>query len=335
VLHIENSFSKIAVGQWKKLIDSVPNASFFQTLECYDFYASFSFLEPFVYAVSQNDEIVALLMGYILADGGKLKRFFSRRAIVNGGILLLENAPDEALTVLLKRLKEDLTRKAIYIEIRNNADYSFYLKTFEKEGFDYKKHLNFQIDLSDKEEAFGRLSKSKQRQIKSAEKNGVFWTETKNERDIDEFYILLEQLYRNKIKRPFFPKEFFQKLAFLPHGKLLVVKKEDRVIGGMACVCFESKVLYEWYVCGDDEKYKKLYPSVMATWAGIEYACQNGIKTFDFMGAGKPDKAYGVREFKAKFGGELVENGRFLCISKPLRYKLGEFALFFMELFSK
>jgi lipid II:glycine glycyltransferase (peptidoglycan interpeptide bridge formation enzyme) len=41
------------------------------------------------------------------------------------------------------------------------------------------------------------------------------------------------------------------------------------------------------------------------------------------MGAGKPDEPYGVRDFKAEFGGELVERGRFLCIRKPLLYKIG------------
>jgi lipid II:glycine glycyltransferase (peptidoglycan interpeptide bridge formation enzyme) len=41
------------------------------------------------------------------------------------------------------------------------------------------------------------------------------------------------------------------------------------------------------------------------------------------MGAGKPDEAYGVRDFKAKFGGKEVEHGRFLCVTKPLLYNIG------------
>ena len=45
------------------------------------------------------------------------------------------------------------------------------------------------------------------------------------------------------------------------------------------------------------------------------------------MGAGKPGDNYGVRDFKAQFGGELVEHGRFLRINKPLVYKAGSFVL--------
>lgn len=62
----------------------------------------------------------------------------------------------------------------------------------------------------------------------------------------------------------------------------------------------------------------------MATYAAIEYANEHNIPLFDFMGAGKPREAYGVREFKARFGGELVEHGRFLCIRKALLYWIGK-----------
>jgi len=84
-----------------------------------------------------------------------------------------------------------------------------------------------------------------------------------------------------------------------------------------------DSTLYEWFVCGDESVMKDIYPSVVATWAGIEYAAKNNIPRFDFMGAGKPDKNYGVREFKSKFGGELVEDGRFLYICNTLLFSIG------------
>ena len=53
------------------------------------------------------------------------------------------------------------------------------------------------------------------------------------------------------------------------------------------------------------------------------------------MGAGKPDENYGVREFKEKFGGELVEYGRFIRINNPLLYKLGTSALSILKQIKK
>ena len=95
----------------------------------------------------------------------------------------------------------------------------------------------------------------------------------------------------------------------------------------MMCPVFADKAIYEWYVCGLDEEYKEQYPSVMATYAAIEYAKQNGIPMFDFMGAGVPDQPYGVRDFKMEFGGEVVEYGRYLYIRKPLLYKIGKWGV--------
>ena len=90
------------------------------------------------------------------------------------------------------------------------------------------------------------------------------------------------------------------------------------------CPILNDRTIYEWFVCGMDEQYKNQYPSVMATYAAIEYAKENGIARFDFMGAGKPNEAYGVRDFKARFGGEQLEHGRFLCVRKPLLYEIGK-----------
>jgi lipid II:glycine glycyltransferase (peptidoglycan interpeptide bridge formation enzyme) len=45
------------------------------------------------------------------------------------------------------------------------------------------------------------------------------------------------------------------------------------------------------------------------------------------MGAGIPDRPYGVRDFKMEFGGEVVEYGRYLCIRKPVLYKIGKWGV--------
>ena len=326
-IHITTQEQEMNRTQWNDLVNRSHSASFFQTPECYDFYASLSFLKPFVFGISQGGKLQGVAVGYIIADGGLIKRYFSRRAIIPGGLLLNNNISDEALNLFLMQIKAELESQAIYIEIRNNNDYSAYKQIFQTAGFTYQAHLNYQISLKDEKTVYNQFSRSKKRQIKQAENAGVYWEETKNDTDIECFYVILQGLYKSKVKRPLFPLEFFLKLASLPHGRLIVVKKEKQVIGGMACVIDRNKTLYEWFVCGNETTDKKLYPSVMATWAGVGYAVQNKIEKFDFMGAGKPDEDYGVREFKSKFGGELVENGRLLYVISHFLYKIGIFAL--------
>lgn len=330
---IHYNISQINEIQWQQLISRSYTASFFQTLECYEFYASLSFLTPFIFGVSENQQLKGVMCGYIIAEGNSLKQFFSRRAIVPGGLLLDPSISKKALQKLLKVARTQLSHQAIYLEIRNYNDFTVFRKPIESTGFIYQPHLNFHVPITDVATTFSALSESKRRQIKTTQKAGVEWEETTNKKDVRAYYHLLKQLYNTKIKTPLFPIEFFEKLVTLPSGKLLVVKHKKIVIGGMACVSFQKKVLYEWFVCGDETEKKDVYSSLVATWAGVEYAARNNYEKFDFMGAGKPDKEYGVREFKSKFGGELVEHGRFLYICKPLLYKIGKSAIQLRKIF--
>lgn len=82
---------RIDVTAWEELIAQSSTANFFQTKECYDFYSGLSFLEAFVFGVTENGCLKGIVVGYIQKDGGKLKQYFSRRAIVTGGALLADD----------------------------------------------------------------------------------------------------------------------------------------------------------------------------------------------------------------------------------------------------
>lgn len=173
---------------------------------------------------------------------------------------------------------------------------------------------------------FSNFSENRKRQIKQSLAEGLVCEKTDRMEDVHAFYSILQHTYSKRLKLPLFPFEFFESIVSKAYGKLLVVKIEDKILGGILCVG-DEKVLYEWFVCGDDGEYPRVYPSVMATWTGIEYAVNNGYRMFDFMGAGKPAKKYGVRDFKARFGGKLVEHGRFLYICSPFLYFTGKVIL--------
>jgi len=321
---IHNNISQINILQWEALIQGNSTASFFQTAECYHFYASLDFLKPFVYGVSENDKLVGVMCGYVIADGNVAKKFFSRRAIVPGGLLLDADISSEALQNLLQAATRQLSSKAIYLEIRNYNDYSLHRAGIEAAGFVYNAHLNFHVATPDVESALMKLNTTKRRDVKLSRKEGAEWSETKDPNDVRAYFEVLRDLYTLKVKTPLFPYAFFEKLVQLENGKLFVIKHQDKVIGGSVCVALPGGALYEWFVCGLDGQIKNVYPSTIATWAAIEYAASNGYERFDMMGAGKPDEGYGVRDFKSKFGGELVEHGRFLYVCMPRLFKLGK-----------
>ncbi len=321
----------IPLSDWEELLLKNKHSTPFQSPEFYSLFNSVKNLSAHAIAVIDSGLINALAVVTIQKESG-IKGYFSRRAIIYGGPLINNHDP-EMLEILLENISNLTKWQAIYIETRNFSDYKVYNDIFRRAGYKLIPSLNFQIDTTD----FIRLSKSvspsRLRQIKKAQKQNVKWKVAHHIDEVKEFYYILAELYKRKIRKPLFPFEFFENFFRSGLGKYLVVIYKDKIIGGIMCPVIESRSIYEFYICGLDNEYKEQYPSVMATWAAIEYANQNNIPLFDFMGAGKPDEAYGVRDFKARFGGEQVGYGRFLKINSPILYKTGKLALKYGKIF--
>jgi lipid II:glycine glycyltransferase (peptidoglycan interpeptide bridge formation enzyme) len=222
---------------------------------------------------------------------------------------------------------EVLRGRVIYIETRNLSDYSVFKEAFAGQSWKYLPYYNFKLRTDDDRVMTKAVSESRMRQIKKAIRSGVTWRPALNLNEVECFYGILAGLYRSKIGKPLLPWDFFSGAFEKGFGIYLLVFFDNEIIGGTMCPVLEKKVLYEFYVCGLDKEYKDQYPSVMATWAAMVYANKNNIPVFDFMGAGRSKAEYGVRDFKARFGGDLVEFGRFQRIFRPLLYSLGKAAL--------
>ena len=335
-IRIYDRYEAIDAQAWDTLVQESDTATWFQTREAYRFYASLpQEMTPFVYAVAEQSthkaefshttgvRLTGVIVGYITHEQSKVKQYLTRRAIIIGGAMLDTAISDEALSALLTTLRSELAKKAIYIELRNFHDYSRWRKVFADNGFAYQPHLNFQVNCCNAEEMFRNISESRRRQIKKALQSGVEIIEASTEKEVHQYYQLLHQLYLHKVKTPLQSIDFFLQFYHQDLGKFLLVKYEEHIIGGIMCPILPNNTIYEWYVCGQDEQYRKQYPSVLATYAAMDYATKHDIPYFDFMGAGKPDEAYGVRDFKARFGGKEVEHGRYLYVCHPLLYRLG------------
>jgi serine/alanine adding enzyme len=317
--------TKVDSVAWNELLSYAETGSPFQTEEFLNFCNSIPGFFAEVHAVVDNGMIMSLVVVTIQSEKG-IKSLLTKRGIIYGGPLFKKG--DAAYAVnLMAYLPKLYKSKLIYLETRNFFDYSDIKPDIINLGWEFVPYLNFQLNTKDETEARKKVSSSRMRQISKAFKNGVSWSEADNPDQVKEFYYILSDLYKNKIKKPLPSLDFFMEFFYSSIGKFLLVKYQDKVIGGIMCPIFNNKAIYEFYICGLDNEYKDQYPSVIATWAAIEYAFKNTLEYFDFMGAGKPTEDYGVRDFKARFGGELVESGRFLAIIAPLRYKTGVLGL--------
>lgn len=268
---------------------------------------------PEFFIAFHSNEIVGLALVVTHCASGIVLRHLTHRAVLYGAPIARS---DDAEKKIIAHILEYVKKKHLFLQFRINNDAYPLLRSFNG-TFDIQDYLNVFIHNEGSNKAWRSLSRSKRWQVKKSLEAGADISEAASDSDVDQWYKILKRLYDFKIKKPVPPKRFFEALL---HAKtstnstvLLVIKYQQKVIGGILMPLSGNVAVHEWYVCGMDEKYKSknIYPSVMATWGAIDYTIQNNFEYFDFMGAGRPHIPYGVREFKERFGGELVNVVRY------------------------
>ena len=324
---INSLYNSVNFDELNGFVFNHPNGNFFQSSAYYNFIKSLPLYESvLITANDENGNLSGSLIAVIQKEKGHIKGKLSSRCIVIGGPLVKDNNKD-TVDFLLKELIKNVSSKSIYIEFRNLFDLSIYKEVFEKNRFEYKEHFNFNLEILHLEANLKKLNKTRRWEINKSLKEGASIVEAKDLNEVKEFYLMLKNLYKQKIKKPLPAFSFFENFFLTPTlGKYFLVKFNENIIGGTMCPIFKETI-YEWYEYALDKEYKNLYPGSLATWAPIEYATKNSLKCFDFLGAGSADSVYGVREFKSKFGGELVNYGRFLRINNKLLYNVGKLGL--------
>lgn len=313
--------------KWKELELVSGFSSPFQTNEFYKFINNNSRLRAEVFAVENDKNYLVLILVVILREKG-IKGYFSRRGIIYGGPLL-STKDDSALQFILHNISKALRNRVIYLETRNFFNYEKYKSTFLEENWSYTRYLNFQINVKDKniDDALSQMKYNRRREIKLSIANGASYRVAESIKEVEEVYLILKQLFKERVKLPIPDWDFFRSLYFSETGKVFVVLYEGKIIAGSFCMLLPERNIYTWDYCGFREIEKKIYPTSLAVFAVIDYAVNNNITLIDMMGAGKPDIKYGVRDYKSQFGGDLVEHGRFLRIVNPQLYYIGKYAL--------
>jgi len=333
MMTIHSNYNEIDLQQWAQLAKESKVTSIFQTPECYLFYSSLAFMKTFVFGVSENGKLKGIMVGLVQADGGKIKRYLSRRAIVNGGLLLADDISDEAVSALLKAAHHQLRDQVIYIELRNLNDYSHWQNVIQQSGFTYEEHLGYIVPTPTEDDVLMRMEKRRRQTIRAAfREGGVVVDPNPTIDDVHAFYAILEDMYKMRVKQPLYPIEFFEKLILQPFGRIFAIKHEGKVIGGQVSMLQEGKTIYDIYLSGLDREYRKQAPSTIGTYSSMQYAANNGFERVDLMGAGKPGEKYGVRDFKESFRGELVSYGRNKYVCNKVLYIIGVLGVKIMKM---
>lgn len=324
-------------NKWRDFVINHPYGNIFQTPAMVDVYLKTLNYKPFVLiCLNDNNEIAGVLVSVIQSEHKGLAGKLSSRAIVFGGPLVKDNLP-EVTRLLLESYNLNIQNKAIYTQIRNLNDNATNIYNFIDTGYRFEEHLNICIDLTKNEEHLWKSLHSKRRQqIRNSQKAGVVVSLITEIFEIKKAYKILNEVY-SKACLPLADISLFinafELLWKINHFVCFGAYLNGELIGVRFCLCYNSTI-YDWYA-GSQIKFNHYYPNEIIPWEIFSWGIKNNYRLFDFGGAGHPQKPYGVREYKLKFGGELINPGRYQIIHRPFLYHVSKAGFYFWQLFKK
>ncbi|MDD5362924.1 MAG: GNAT family N-acetyltransferase [Ignavibacteria bacterium] len=311
-------------NELKEYFSSSDHISVFQTKYFLDLYNASEGLEGIMFVCKDEGKITGILLVQIQDYFKSIPGFLTRRALIIGGPYT-SYGDSESAGVLLEKYREYIGKKVVYTQVRMLYQNGSNKNIFLDNGYTFIDHLNYIVDLNAGEDVCWKNMNPKRRNVRKAIKEGVVFREINYDKDMDTAYDILENIYK-RARLPLPEKKYFQK-ALEVMGRDGIFKifggyYKDMLIGVMYVLCYKG-IIYEWYT-GSYNKYLHLRPNDLIVWEIIRYGIRNGFKTFDFGGAGNPNKEYGVREHKKKFGGIEYNTGRFVIEHKPLIMKIAK-----------
>lgn len=285
-----------------------------------------------LFCYDADNNLKGMLNAYIEKQNLGSLSFISTRCIIEGGPILGNNN-NKIAEALLGEMINIVRKKTIFILARNFFETKDIKSAFVKNGFNYIKHLNILVNLTKSEDELWKEVHSKRRnEIRKAKKNGVTFEDRRDFQSLQYGYEVLIKVYK-RVGLPFpklnYFKEVLDKSTETEGLRIFCAMYNGQIIGVMFALCYLDTI-FDWYAGAKQDYYSK-NPNDLIPWEVFLWGKRNGYSLFDFGGAGKPDVPYGVRDYKLKFGGELVDFGRYLRINKPYLYKIGERGLKFYK----
>ncbi len=309
---------------WRRFVEQHPHGNIFHTPEIFQVFARTRGYRPELWAATDGEgQVLALMLPVQIALGARLPSFLTTRAVAYGSVLCDPSpAGEEGLVAMLRAYGREVDRRVLFTELRNLSDLSNVQGALNHCGFVHEDHLNYLIDLDRPLDGIlqsigQRTRKQIRRGIRSGE---VVIKEIVEREQISLCYELLRRTYA-ATRVPLADRSLFEATFDVLHP-LGMVKFLMAWVGD-ACVATSVELVYKktihgWYG-GASREYGSHVPNELLMWHILAWGARNGRRVYDFGGAGKPGEQYGVRDFKAKFGGTLVNFGRNTRVHAPLR----------------
>ena len=307
---------------WREFVDNHPQGTIFHTPEMFEVFAGATGHRPTLWAaVDNHGRVLALLLPVQITLLNGWFQHFTARAVVYGSVLCVPGAEGhQALARLLRTYRQEVDEALLFTQLRNLSNLEKVQPILREQDFVYEDHLNYLIDLKRPPEAiFQDIGRRTRKHIRRGlGREEVVVAEVRERERVATCYDLLRRTYL-AARVPLADRSLFEAAFDLLYPKNMIrftLASIGRTPIAVSVELLYKDVMYGWYG-GTDRAYRSYMPSELLTWHILQWGSDNGYAVYDFGGAGKPGDHYGVRSFKAKFGGELVCFGRNTYVHNP------------------
>jgi hypothetical protein len=312
---------------WDDFVLQHPKGGIFHTSDMVRVFDAATGYSPIPLAAMSGDgKILALMVTVRVQTLPRPLDGVSSRSIAFAEPLCLGDPHSiEALCKLIEAHDQQTRWNTLFAEIRPLYAAGPEKHALEQCGYAHLDYLNYVVDLTKlQDELWSRVRPSARASIRKCERQGFHVRQVSGDLAVDQLYHFLKLTY-HRARVPLPDRSLFEAAQEVlgPSGKIKFVAayRGDEAVGTDAVLAFKDRV-FGWY--GGALRMKGVSPFEFMQWNEIVWGCEHSYQIYDFGGAGWPDEPYGVRDFKARFGGELVCYGRYRKVYSPRLLSLAE-----------
>jgi CelD/BcsL family acetyltransferase involved in cellulose biosynthesis len=312
---------------WDNYVRTHPKGTIFHTSDMIRVFAAAKNHESLALAaLDAGGEIVALLTAVrVQTLPDPLGRVSSRSIFYAEPLCDGDSESVDALAALIAHHDRQMQNATLFTEVRPLLAPKSEQLALELCGYQYLDYLNFVVDTSQPRERLWRaMQQDARRGVRAFERSGFRTRPIDSADGIDELYQCLLASYGNA-NVPLAHRSLFDAAFAILHAsgtlRIQAVVQDETPVAMLATLYYKDTA-FAWY-CGT-QRMRGFSPLDYLFWRELEWSHEHGFTTFDMGGAGWPGEPYGVRRYKAKFGGTLVHYGRYRKVYSAWKMALAE-----------
>ena len=331
---------KVDAEAWNARVRELPGGSIFQTTYWASYFAAYLGAKPHYLVFRKGGEVIGqllileMLRGHesflrgVKASLGRLIAPLLRVFAWREGPLISEPGQrDEVLLACLQTV-EDLALERgvtgledVFLPVAESYDPPE-ISGFLRHGYHMQQRATIRIDVRRPLDLlWANLKKDVARTpIRKAQRQGLKFREVGSPSEVEEFYQLVRSWRRDHSLAPYTFAKYDKMFEYMnPHCSFFIADYSDRAVGGSGLWHFNGRAYLFTPVQSALACEHRIYAGDFLYWEMIRWCHDRGFEVLDLSGISfspASQKEGGIRRFKEKWGGRVVE---YPIFTRPLK----------------